>query len=661
MTEVVPTNSEPLETSKARAALDQYTKDKYDEAFLSDYSVKHPDDYAQLSKLLREDQSSDELDAALKKLDSALDADIDGRLKAYVSGFDFGPNGNVSASNEKGVYKISYRNSIAGDASDVNLVKKGGDFIGPWTVENRMPVVQYADLEDASEDMALLGYALGQVKDGQLKSTVESPFVMNGTNLAFTEEDGSLLILKSPNVTFSDWVDAQNPEAFVDLLNARYSTLIGAPARPGMGDVRVADKELYEKEAAVKTEQATEQAEEKKLVDAAVVQLSTLADADGSLRKNLDDTNAAYLKASREGGSPDLAAVQTAAQAIDAAYATEHPEVKADSTAATESVGTGARTGNTENIAKTPEVADTIPPHPDSPEAFSLMLHEKGKSEKYATMSSVEGGTHMELHLPQAWEVKHSRIDHFVGAEGEAVLGLAKPEENFLKLSKDEHGQKAGTEYTLQDGTWKDKDGKRLLVYNGTTFDVLALPKKTVATTEPTTTTGNTAETAPVAGVVPAEQAAAAATVEAPAAVAVAAKPAENLYDPDAALDADEKAILVQKTTSAYQDTIRLEAEQTKLSALVANTALPETERSANQARLAKAETQLADAYKKLEGDLKSMDTGIPPEEVALLKTSDALKAAPAAVLAFAEAQKKSVDQNSTQMAGDTAHEDGVS
>lgn len=98
-----------------------------------------------------------------------------------------------------------------------------------------------------------------------------------------------------------------------------------------------------------------------------------------------------------------------------------------------------------------------------------------------AEISPTDTGHRVSIHLPDVQDVRNSRITDFVGKEG-ALLNLSDEElaKTALRLEADDHGQKAGVEYTWQNGTWKNPAGERLKVYDGTV--ILVAPKKDAST-----------------------------------------------------------------------------------------------------------------------------------------------------------------------------------
>jgi hypothetical protein len=426
-----------------RADLADYSKQTYSNEFLAGYQANEPTAYAKLQDLLAKEESNDELEAALAALDTmlaqyapesenelkkkpALESPAEAQLKKTTEAY---------LAKHRYVYGTEYEVKVT-KAPTVTEYTSGPPMGGATTVESRA--------EGGTVEVQFRNKNIGPAADLTL--------VQDEDGVHFKEKPEMVYTHTSLNV-FNGPFD----EAFEDL-DLLYLAL-----------QKVHDGELqsFGKTPFGVTSLGELTFSNTPLSGPATVEKvgSHFIQGDSPMFAALLHDRYSVLKKSLVGPvtlPPEVLASGRAAAPVPAV-----PEAAAQTAPA---------------VAAAEKKAEVGPMHPDSPEAFALMLLEKGSAEKYTTRSSVAGGTHMELHLPQAWEVEHSRIDHFVGPDGEAVLGVAKPEETVLKLSKNDHGQKAGTEYTRQDDTWKDDAGKRLLVYNGTAFDVLTKPKAVAAT-----------------------------------------------------------------------------------------------------------------------------------------------------------------------------------
>lgn len=605
MAESLP-NTPTLESlDTVQSELKEYQSKDYGKDFLAYYKTKYPDDYKALAALLAEDQSTPELDAQLARLDATLDHFVLDKLNAYVSHFDFGSNGNVSCSVENGVYKINYWNNAVGEAANVTLVKKGADFIGPWTVKNSAPAVVYSDLEDASEDIALLAVALQRVKNNQLLSAEERPFVMNGKDLGFKVSSGGVVLVRGGS--FADWVDARDPESFVALANARYAQLKPKVPRVGMGDVRVA-------EATYETTKKTELDEIEAALPATIEKLNKINDPDDALRMSLDTARAAFLNDYRsvKDTTASRAAYERAKQAVDDAYAQQFPT----------KVETEQKAGSSAARGSSAEVASSAPqeknPEPQSEEDFITALHKTENQGKYSSESTDPDGTrHMTIHLPTKGDVRWSRIQHF---EGKDTLG--DPTAYVLTSGGTEYQwglDEQGTE------TWVN-DGRRLRVLDGTQYEIKAKPK-IVASVEP----------APVVEPVPTVTAAPAVAIVAPVA---AVRPVIEIprveYDPELALDADEAAAVA----------VRAKSVKASLDALIKDSAKVEADTSLAADRKAFMKeiyaSRIAEESQQLLKFMDQIDKGIPADGALALKEKYELKEARPTAFAQIEKTRKS-------------------
>lgn len=463
----------------------------YTPEFLAKYEADHPEDYAELKKLIAYANPKDEnpvLKEAVKGINLVIDSFlIEKELQGILEENDFDPaacrlnitNGNL----------VEIHLPCVGEPLVIKSLSLGDNIHtnDEWMLEGvtYTPGLSYGawgTLEEVLEDAWDIKTALAKVQEGAWTSNSEDPFQINPLNQLTFEGHGVISFNTS---------EANDSAAMEKVLNRRYHALFDKEPTVTTAALPAETEEV----TPVSTEKVRETyaAEIKPFYEMDLeIPVSELVPLALKVVPNYRNTAMNVMAVKLQELNKDFEALPSYTdKSILDSYEEQmrkqcagifmiKDSIDSRSTPEAEEEG-GTLASATLAAPSAPVEAEN--PAPKTEAEFVAMLHENGNRAKYMTESTVGEDTEVTIHLPTKNDVVLSRIQHFVGDDS-AMMGLSDVSKYQLLVSE---GKQAGT-YEWKDGTWKDssKSGEpRLLIYDGTRYKIHKKEGSRVTVAEP--------------------------------------------------------------------------------------------------------------------------------------------------------------------------------